>query len=79
MVFWFGLLAVAGIAHILAFPSVLWALDPRYAVAYLLHTDAWTAFVVLGSVFSPSRAGKPSMPTSAISGVARSGSIGSPS
>ena len=33
------------------FSLVLWALDPRYAVAYLLHIDAWTAFVVLGSVF----------------------------
>src|SRR3954453_9508085 len=46
MVFWFALLAVAGIAHILAFPGVLRALDPRYAAAYLV-----TAFVVLGSVF----------------------------
>ena len=51
MVLWFGLLAAAGIAHILAFPSIVWALDPRYAVAYLSHADAWTAFVVLGSVF----------------------------
>ncbi len=51
MVLWFLLLATAGIGHILAFPAVLWALDPRYAVAYLSHADAWTAFVVLGSVF----------------------------
>ena len=51
MVLWFGLLAAAGIAHILAFPSIVWALDPRYAVAYLSHADAWTAFVVLGSLF----------------------------
>src|SRR3954453_4732255 len=40
MIVWFGLLAVAGIVHILAFPAVLGALDPRYAVAYLLHADA---------------------------------------
>jgi KUP system potassium uptake protein len=51
MVLWFCLLAVAGIAHIFAFPSVLWALDPRHALAYLFHADAWSALVVLGSVF----------------------------
>jgi K+ transporter len=39
MVFWFGLLAVAGLAHILAFPAVLRALDPRYALAYLPPHD----------------------------------------
>ena len=51
MVAWFLVLAVAGLAQILSRPSVLLALDPRHALAYLAHADGWIEFTVLGSVF----------------------------
>ncbi|MEO8937739.1 MAG: KUP/HAK/KT family potassium transporter, partial [Burkholderiaceae bacterium] len=51
MLAWFVVLALAGIAHIVARPGILAALDPRYALAYMGHADGWTAFTVLGSVF----------------------------
>ncbi|MDQ6628944.1 MAG: potassium transporter Kup, partial [Pseudomonadota bacterium] len=51
MVVWFGVLAFAGLAHILDHPGVLVALDPRYAFAYVMHANGWIAFTVLGSVF----------------------------
>jgi KUP system potassium uptake protein len=51
MAVWFMTLAVTGIAHVLARPGVLTALNPLYAVAYIRHVGGWTAFNVLGSVF----------------------------
>ncbi len=51
MAAWFGILALAGLAHVISQPGVLAALDPRYALAYLGHADGWIAFTVLGSVF----------------------------
>jgi KUP system potassium uptake protein len=51
MALWFLVLAIAGIANILSYPSVLRALDPWYAIAYFAHADAWSVLMVLGSVF----------------------------
>ena len=51
MLLWFAVLGVSGLVHVVAEPSVLAALDPRYAVAYLTHADGWLAFTVMGSVF----------------------------
>jgi KUP system potassium uptake protein len=51
MAAWFVVLGLAGIMHVVTRPAVLTSLDPRYALAYLGHTDSWVAFTVLGSVF----------------------------
>ena len=51
MAVWFISLAIVGLWNLLKHPDVLIALDPRYAIAYLGHADAWIAFTVLGSVF----------------------------
>ena len=51
MAAWFALLALTGLVHVIDQPGVLAALDPRYALAYVGHTNAWVAFTVLGSVF----------------------------
>ena len=51
MAAWFGVLALSGLYNLLRDPTVLWALDPRYAVAYVGHAGGATSFLVLGSVF----------------------------
>jgi KUP system potassium uptake protein len=51
MVVWFATLALAGLVHVVGHPSIIAALDPRYAISYASHADGWTAFTVLGSVF----------------------------
>jgi KUP system potassium uptake protein len=51
MAAWFISLAIIGLWNLLKHPHVLIALDPRYALAYLGHANAWIAFTVLGSVF----------------------------
>ena len=51
MAAWFAVLALTGAVHMLGHPAVLWALDPRYAVAYVGHAGGATSFLVLGSVF----------------------------
>ena len=51
MAAWFAVLALSGLAHLLSHPAVLWALDPRYAFAYVGHAGGATSFLVLGSVF----------------------------
>jgi len=51
MVAWFALLAGAGVVQIVGNPSVLAALDPRYAFHYVTHAGGSGALVVLGSVF----------------------------
>jgi KUP system potassium uptake protein len=51
MLLWFFLLGLVGIMHVAVNPRVLWALDPRYALGYLVHGPGWISFAVLGSVF----------------------------
>ena len=46
---WFAVLAFTGTVHIVNEPSVLWALNPYYAVDFFL-TEKTTAFLALGSV-----------------------------
>jgi KUP system potassium uptake protein len=46
---WFGVLALLGVVHVAANPSVLWALSPHYAMAFLTGHPG-VAFVALGSV-----------------------------
>lgn len=46
---WFLVLAVLGVTHIAANPTILWALNPGYALAFLLGHPG-IAFIALGSV-----------------------------
>jgi len=48
---WFAMLALSGLVHILRRPEVLAALDPRHALATLLHHPGQGALAVLGSAF----------------------------
>jgi KUP system potassium uptake protein len=50
MVVWFITLAVLGIYHIVDDPSVLVAVLPNYAIAFVLN-NGWIGFLVLGAVF----------------------------
>src|SRR5664279_494867 len=50
MVVWFSIIAVAAIAPILRQPQVLLALNPLYAVSFMLHHGI-IGFVTLGAVF----------------------------
>src|ERR1700681_3403917 len=50
MVIWFVVIAGAGIAHVAARPEVLLALNPLYAVSFMLHHGI-IGFVTLGAVF----------------------------
>ena len=50
MVGWFSVLGFLGVQHMVAQPQVLLALNPWYAVAYVLANPG-VSFVVLGSVF----------------------------
>ena len=50
MALWFVTIACLGIGGIVQHPEVLVAVDPRYAIDYLLSGGA-TAFLVLGGVF----------------------------
>jgi KUP system potassium uptake protein len=47
---WFLVLATVGVANIIEYPFVLWAINPYYAVEFLV-THAGIAFVVMGAVF----------------------------
>ncbi|WP_240002360.1 potassium transporter Kup [Oleisolibacter albus] len=49
MLVWFAALAVLGIRNIGQAPSVLAALSPHWAFAFIAH-DGWTGFLALGSV-----------------------------
>jgi KUP system potassium uptake protein len=51
MAVWFATLAIAGAVQLLQYPSVLFALSPKYALAYVARGGAVTTFAVLGSVF----------------------------
>ena len=50
MALWFGAMALAALPHIVAMPDVFWALNPYYAVHYLLGHGTG-ALVALGAVF----------------------------
>ena len=50
MVVWFGTLGVLGLIHIADDPSVLWAINPVYAVQFLL-SHGTIGLVTLGAVF----------------------------
>lgn len=49
MFLWFGLLAVAGVINIVQRPEVLAALNPWYAISFMLH-HGWMGFVALGAI-----------------------------
>ncbi|RWQ13503.1 MAG: hypothetical protein EOR92_29685 [Mesorhizobium sp.] len=66
---WFLAIGAFGMAHIADDPTVLFAVNPYYAIVYLASQPE-VAFVTIGAV---------SMPTSAISDGGRSCSPGSPS
>ena len=50
MALWFLVLAVMGVTGIVHHPSVLWAVNPLYAVSFLASGGA-KAFLILGGVF----------------------------
>ena len=50
MLVWFTTLAAVGLVHIIESPSVLGALDPRYAVSFFAD-NGYRSILVLGSVF----------------------------
>lgn len=50
MALWFVSIALLGVWGLLKHPSVLLALDPRHAIAFLIH-GGFGAFAVLGGVF----------------------------
>jgi KUP system potassium uptake protein len=49
MCLWFAVLAVTGLVNLVAQPGVLLALDPRWALGFVL-TNGWQAVFTLGSV-----------------------------
>ncbi len=51
MLLWFAVLAVLGIGGIVRAPTVLSAVNPSYAAAYLLEAPPHISFAVLGAVF----------------------------
>jgi KUP system potassium uptake protein len=51
MLVWFAALAVLGLGGIMRSPQILAAINPYYAVAYLLHAGPTIAFAVLGASF----------------------------
>src|ERR1700731_2414033 len=50
MCIWFGIIAIAAISPIMQHPEVLLALNPLYAVSFMLHHGI-IGFVTLGAVF----------------------------
>jgi KUP system potassium uptake protein len=50
MCIWFGVIAIAAITPIMRHPEVLLALNPMYAVSFMLH-HGMIGFVTLGAVF----------------------------
>jgi KUP system potassium uptake protein len=50
ILFWFAVLGVLGFRSVIQDPSVLWALNPAYAINYFL-SNGWAGFPVLGAVF----------------------------
>jgi KUP system potassium uptake protein len=50
MLLWFAVIGITGLFAILRHPSVVTAIDPRYAIRFVL-THGWQTFIVLGGVF----------------------------
>jgi KUP system potassium uptake protein len=50
MALWFIVMAVLGIMGIVRHPAILWALNPYYAIDFLVHSGG-TGFLILGGVF----------------------------
>lgn len=50
MVVWFVVIALLGLAEVVQHPGILRAVNPVYALDFLVH-GGWTAFKVLGAVF----------------------------
>ncbi len=50
MALWFAVIALLGLLGIARYPAVLWAIDPRYGLRFLL-SGGMTGFLVLGAVF----------------------------
>ena len=50
MILWFGVLAGSGVMHVVANPEVLQAVDPRFAIGFLVTHQA-QSLAVLGAVF----------------------------
>ncbi len=46
---WFAALAVSGVAQIVQYPAILWALSPHHALGFIWHNPG-TTFVILGAV-----------------------------
>ncbi len=50
MLLWFFVIAVLGVRNVVAEPSVLWAINPLYAVRFFI-ANGYHGFVILGTVF----------------------------
>ena len=50
IVVWFASIGLIGFSHIIAFPSIIQAVNPLNAVHFFLSHDIKTIFIVLGSV-----------------------------
>lgn len=50
MLVWFAVLAVMGIVEIAKVPGVVAALNPAYALSFIMN-NGWHGFIILGSVF----------------------------
>src|SRR5664279_3886562 len=51
MLAWFVAIGLLGLRGIMLSPSILAAISPHYAVAYLVHAGPGIAFAVLGAAF----------------------------
>jgi KUP system potassium uptake protein len=50
MIVWFSSIGILGLLHILQYPAIIAALDPRYAAGFLLHSGG-TTLAVIGAAF----------------------------
>ena len=71
MLLWFGVIAALGIAGIVHHPQVLAALDPRHAIAFLVH-NGWAASPFSAAFFWRSPGARRSTPIWGISAEIRS-------
>ncbi len=49
MLIWFSVIAATGLHEIMASPAILAAVNPMYAITFVMH-KGWAAFVLLGAV-----------------------------
>jgi KUP system potassium uptake protein len=47
---WFTSIAIIGFSHILVYPKIIYAINPLFAIRFLLEHDLKTIFITLGSV-----------------------------